>query len=71
MEAGRLATEHVQKMAGHRFVGQVDAGRLSEAAAMPDLIRLATSANLALLYLAWLGYELRHGPSATFGRLAA
>jgi len=32
---------------------------------------LIASANLALLYLAWLGYEIRHGPFATFARAAA
>jgi anti-sigma factor RsiW len=29
---------------------------------------LLVSAELAVLYLAWLGYELRHGPHITFGR---
>jgi len=29
---------------------------------------LVVSAELAVLYLAWLGYELRYGPLATFGR---
>ena len=32
---------------------------------------LIVSAELALLYVAWLGYELRHGPLTTFGRAAA
>ena len=32
---------------------------------------LLLSVELAVLYLAWLGYELRHGPRALFGRALA
>ncbi len=35
------------------------------------LLSLSLSAGLAVLYLAWLGYELRHGASALYGRVMA